>query len=258
MVRSRSYASSVSRASRGWKRYAYAREPLRPTRPRSWCIWPSPSRSARSTTKRVDGRHVDAALDDGRAHQHVVAALPEVDDDLLERALVHLPVGDGDPCLRHQLAQPLGALRDCLDAVVHPEDLALAQQFASHRLDGNALVVLADEGQDRLAVGGRRLQQREVADADEAHLERARDRRGAERQDVDVDLQLLHRLLGLHAESLLLVDDQQAEVLERDAVLQQPVGADDAVDLAGLASPSITRLASLLVRKRLSVSTRIG
>ena len=53
-----------------------------------------------------------------------------------------------------------------------------------------------------------------------------------QREHVDVDLQLLHRLLGLHAEALLLVDDQQAEVLELDAVLQQAVGADDAVDLA--------------------------
>ena len=107
------------------------------------------------------------------------------------------------------------AIVDGLHAVVHPEHLALAQQLAADRLDRDALVVLADEGEDRLAVGRRGLQQRQVADADEAHLERARDRRGRQRQHVDVGLQLLHRLLGLHAEALLLVDDQQPEVLER-------------------------------------------
>ena len=46
--------------------------------------------------------------------------------------------------------------------------------------------------------------------------------------------QLLDGLLVLDAEALLLVDDQQAEVLELDALDQQPVGADDAVDLARL------------------------
>ena len=91
--------------------------------------------------ERVDRRHVDAALDDRRAHEHVVATLPEVDDHLLERALVHLPVGDGDARLGHQLAQPAGGHLDRLHAVVHPEHLALAQQLAADRLDRDALVV---------------------------------------------------------------------------------------------------------------------
>ena len=54
------------------------------------------------------------------------------------------------------------------------------------------------------------------------------------REHVDVRAQLLDGLLVLDAEALLLVDHQQAEVLELDALDQQPVGADDAVDLARL------------------------
>ena len=65
-----------------------------------------------------------------------------------------------------------------------------------------------------------------------AHLERARDRRGGEGEHVDAGLQLLDLLLVGHAEALLLVDHEQAEVLEVDVVGQQPVGADDDVDLA--------------------------
>ena len=42
----------------------------------------------------VGGGHVDAALDDGGAHQHVEAAVVEVDHQLLELALAHLPVAD--------------------------------------------------------------------------------------------------------------------------------------------------------------------
>ena len=59
--------------------------------------------------------------------------LPEVDDDLLERVLAHLPVRDRDPRLGHQLADPRGGPLDRLDPVVDVEDLALAQQLAADR-----------------------------------------------------------------------------------------------------------------------------
>ena len=105
-------------------------------------------------------------------------------------------------------------LVDVLHPVVHVEDLALAQQLAADGLGHGPLVVLADVGEDGLAVGRRRVEQRQVADAGEAHLQRAGDRRGGEREHVDVGRQLLDGLLVLHAEALLLVDDEQAEVLE--------------------------------------------
>ncbi len=63
------------------------------------------------------------------------------------------------------------------------------------------------------------------------HLERAGDRCGRQRQHVDVRLELLHLLLVLHTEPLLLVDDEQAEILERDVGGEQAVRADHAIDL---------------------------
>ena len=166
-------------------------------------------------------------------------------------------MGDRDARLGHQVAQLACDVLDVGHAVVHEEHLALAQQLAADRLGHGPLVVLADVGEDRLAVGRRRVEEREVADAGEAHLQRARDRRRRQREHVDVGAQLLDRLLVRHAEALLLVDDEQAEVLERDVARQQPVGADDDVDLADL-SPSITFLACAGVRKRDSISTRTG
>ena len=53
------------------------------------------------------------------------------------------------------------------------------------------------------------------------------------RQHVDLLPQLLDLLLVRDAEALLLVDDQQAEIAELDVLRQQPVRADDDVDLAG-------------------------
>ena len=77
--------------------------------------------------------------------------------DLLEPALVHLPVRDRDPRLGHELAHVGGDVLDVLHAVVHVEHLALAQQLAPDRLGHGPLVVLADVGEDRLAVLGRRV-----------------------------------------------------------------------------------------------------
>src|SRR5690606_34583021 len=53
----------------------------------------------------VDRGNVDAGFDDRRAHENVVAALPEVDDHLFESAFVHLPVGDGDARFGYEFAQ---------------------------------------------------------------------------------------------------------------------------------------------------------
>ncbi len=54
--------------------------------------------------ERVHRRHVDARLDDRGAHEYVVLAFPEVDDDLFEAAFVELTVGDGDTRLGYELA----------------------------------------------------------------------------------------------------------------------------------------------------------
>ena len=100
------------------------------------------------------------------------------------------------------------------------------------RLDRDPLVVLADEGEDGLAFGRWCLQERQVADAHERHLEGARNRCRRQRQDVDVRLELLDLLLVLDPEALLLVDDEETEVFEPDVAGQQAVGSDHAIDLA--------------------------
>ena len=163
----------------------------------------------------VDGGHVDARLDDGRADQHVVGALPEVEDDLLQGAFVHLAVGHRHPGLGHQGPQLGGHLLDGRHPVVDVEDLAFAQQLPPDGLGHGPLVVLADVGEDGLAVGRRGVQQGEVPDPGQAHLQGPGDRRGGQGEHVDVGAQLLDGLLVVDPEALLLVDDQQAEVLER-------------------------------------------
>ena len=132
---------------------------------------------------------------------------------------------------------------DVAHAVVDEQHLTLAQHLAPDRFRRGARVVLTDVREDRLAVFGRRLHERQVADAGERHLERARDRRGREREHVDVGAHLLDAFLVLHAEPLLFVDDEQPEVLELDVLGEQAVRPDDDVDLAFLRRPGRPRSA---------------
>ena len=106
----------------------------------------------------------------------------------------------------------------------------------------DVLIELDDVGLNRQAILRRRLDDRHVADADERHVQRARNRRRAHREHVHLLLHLLDLLLVRHAEPLLFVDHEQAEIAELDVLRQQAVRADDDVDLAGgeigRASPS--------------------
>ena len=114
------------------------------------------------------------------------------------------------------------------------EGLAAALELALDRPPHQVLVVGADVGADRAPPLRRGLDRRDVAQPRQAHLQGARDRRRRERQHVDLQLQLAQQLLLLDAEALLLVDDQEAEVLGADVAREQPVGADQDVDLARL------------------------
>ena len=81
-----------------------------------------------------------------------------------------------------------------------------------HRVEGQ------HEGAHGEAVHRRGGDHRQLAHARKRHLEGARDRRGGQGEDMDVGPQLLEPLLLLDAEVLLLVDDHEAEALERDGL----------------------------------------
>ena len=138
----------------------------------------------------------------------------------------------GHADLRHQLAQLAATCRQVLDARADIEALAAAELLAQDRLADDHAVERHDEGAHRQAIDRRRGDQAHLAHAGQRQLQRARDRRRGQRQHMDVGAQLLQPLLVADAEMLLLVDDQQAEVLELDALGQQRVGADDDVDRA--------------------------
>ncbi len=109
--------------------------------------------------------------------------------------------------------------------------MTAARELVSDRAPHDFLVEPDHVGLDRQAILGRRLDDRHVADAGQRHVQRPRNRRRRHRQDVDALLELLDALLVGDAEALLFVHDQQPQVAELDVLRQQPVGADDDLDL---------------------------
>ena len=135
-------------------------------------------------------------------------------------------MGNPEVRLGHEFLQRVRQAVDRLDAVVDHEHLAAAGQLLADGVGQDLALVRHDVRGDRVAVARCRLDHREVAHTEQRHLQGARNRSGGHRQHVDVLLELLEPLLLGHAEALLLVDDQQAEVLELHVLGEQPVGAD--------------------------------
>jgi len=180
----------------------------------------------------VDQGNVDAVLDDGGGQEDVVLLGDEGEQNALQLALGHLAVGDHHPRLGHELADPGADLMDGFDPVVDEVDLAVAGQLLPHRLLDRVFGVPDHLGLDREPVLRRRLDDRNVADAHDPHVQRAGNGRGGEGQDVQVAAELFDPLLVAHAEALLLVHDQQAEAGAHHILGQQAVSAHDDVHLA--------------------------
>ena len=84
-----------------------------------------------------------------------------------------------------------------------------------------------------MALRRRGSNDRQIAQARQRHIQRARNRRGSHGQHIDIGTQLFHLLLVAHPEAVFLVDNHQPQLLEMHIVLQQFVRADHDVDLAG-------------------------
>ena len=177
-------------------------------------------------------RNIEAALDDRRADQHVDLAGNETRHDLFQFVRVHLAVAEFDARLRTKLGDPIAHSLDRLHAIVQEVNLALPLELAIDRVANDSLVVSANDRLDRQAIERRRFDRGHVFHAHERKIKRARNRRGGEREHIHQFEQLLELLLVQHAEALLLVDHDQAEVLENDVAGNEPMGADDDVDAA--------------------------
>ena len=130
---------------------------------------------------RVGGRDVDARLNNGRGDEHIDAVGDEVHHHLLELVILHLCVADAHARLRHHPPNLVGQAVDGIDPVVHEVDLAAARQLLLDALAHDRVAEARQMGPHRQPARRRRGDDRQVADAEQRHLERARDGRSGHR-----------------------------------------------------------------------------
>lgn len=139
---------------------------------------------------------------------------------------------DADARLRYQFGQVALHAHDAFHIIVQEIQLPATTELALEGLAQQCVVPGSDEGLHGQAVRRRGGNDRQVAQAGHGHIQRARDGCCGEREQMHVGAHRLERFLLPHAEALLFVDDDQAQILELHVWLQQAVRADDDVDIA--------------------------
>ena len=178
-------------------------------------------------------RYIDAHFDDGGRHENVDGARTECCHCALPRGGRQSAVDQADTVLReddgveflreHGCALQVECFR-FLDQRLDDEGLVARAQFGPHAVVGLvAAGHLPDVGNDRPAPGRTLSQFRDI----EIPVRRRRERPGDRRRRHD-ELVRMESLRGkcraLHdAEAMLLVDDRETQIAERDVLLDQCV-----------------------------------
>ena len=142
-------------------------------------------------------------------------------------------MGHHDARFGHQQLEPGSRLLHRFDSVMDEVDLSATPQFAQYRLSDEFVARSDDLRANGQAARRGGFDDREIAHARHGHLQGAGDGGGRERQDVNLGAELLQSFLMLDAEPLFLVDDHETQVAEHHILLDQPVGSDHHVDVAG-------------------------
>ena len=153
--------------------------------------------------------------------------------DALELSFIELAMAYADARGRDELLNAGGDFVNGFDAIVDEVDLTAALQLHFNSGADELFIEFCDHSLNGHAIFGRSFNDAHVAQADERHVEGARNGRGAHGEHVNLLAHLLEPLLVADAETLLFIDDEKAKVLELDVLGKNAVGANENVDLAG-------------------------
>jgi hypothetical protein len=169
---------------------------------------------------------VETRLHDHGRDEDVHLPRHEPPHHAVEIPLPHLAVAHRHARPRRQRSDPFGHRPDGLDPVVHEVHLTAPVEFPRQRFLEQGVVPRLDERDDGRPVPRRCLDQRQVPQPRQREMQGAGNGGGGEREHVHLQAQRLEPLLVAHAEAVLLVHHQQAQIVEPHVRRQQPVGPD--------------------------------
>ena len=141
-------------------------------------------------------------------------------------------MADDDTRAFAEFSNPRRDALDRLNPVVQKINLPAAREFALDGIADDALVVAADDGLDRLTIRRRGFDHGHVPRAHEREVKCARNRSCRKREHINEAEFFLQRVLVLHAEALLLIDDDEAEIFKNDILRNDTVRSDNDVHTA--------------------------
>jgi len=133
---------------------------------------------------------------------------------------------------RRECPHPRGDRLDRLDPVMHEIDLPTAIELARHRFLEQRVVPGLDECEDGRAVLRCGLEQREVAQTGQGQVQVRGIGVAVSVSTSTLNLSAFRRSL-CRTPNELLIDDQEAKILERERPGRATMGTDDDIDLAG-------------------------
>ena len=176
-------------------------------------------------------RHVDAVFNDGGGEEDVELVIDKIEDDFLKFGGFHLPVADHDAGIGHVFTNEVLDVGELRDAVRDDIDLAVAAELEIDGVGDDLMTEGVNFGANGVTVGRRGIDDAEIARAHQRELEGARDGRRGHGERVDVDLELTQTFFDGHAEFLLFVDDEQAEIFELDGFPDEFVRTNEDIDI---------------------------
>ena len=131
--------------------------------------------------------------------------------------------------LPQHLLQAFRRTLDAVHAVVEIVHLPAALELAANGLPNYRPIVFQHIGLHRSAVVWRLFDGAHIANTRKGHVEGTGNRRCRQRQRVHLRRPFTELFLMAHAEALLLIDDEKSQILKRQVLRQQLVGADKQV-----------------------------
>ncbi len=181
---------------------------------------------------RIGIRLIDPVFHNRRTKQHVVFPAEKIVHDPLQRVPRHPSVRDANRHLRRQQRpQMIGHRLDCLDAIENEIDLSAAFLFAQNRFLHDCIIIFRHIRLNGVAIRRRLRQRRHVTQPRQTHVERPRNRRRRQRQDIDPRLARFPFLFLRHAETLLFIHDQQSQMPALDLFRQNRVRPNQDIDI---------------------------
>src|SRR5262245_20720325 len=134
-------------------------------------------------------------------------------------------------CLGKQIRQLERQPFDGLNPVMEEKNLSPALQLAQNRIADDLFVITSHVSLDRQPIRRRSCDDTQITNADQRHMQGARDWRWRQADHVDERAQLFQALLVDDTEAMLFVNDDQAQIFKLHILLEQSMGSDQNVDV---------------------------